>query len=356
MSQTARNKLQELINNGRENAQEALQRVQESQPKDYLAPTTEIVYSHAPVAERVQMGFPFKGDQVGFNLHRHAMQQCTEKVGLQRKFVDTLSSTNWGRDLLVHNLNTLYGHRDASRHLIRTVGGEVRGFLSDKYRRLDTPLCVEAFIESVQKFNAVPTWSRCMDTKFAIQVGLTDIVEPFPGEPMIVGMAMSNSDFGDGAFSLRQVFIRLTCLNGMTGTEALRKVHLGSRIPDDVEASDETHRLDNEALASLTRDVVEAQFKPEKVKENLDRLKACSEEKVNLKEALEELRKNSKINKSEMDKIVEVFNMGGVEELPPGNTKWRFSNAISWFAKSDDVDDHRRLELESLAGEVAGLN
>jgi hypothetical protein len=59
----------------------------------------------------------------------------------------------------------------------------------------------------------------------------------------------------------------------------------------------------------------------------------------------------SRTNKGEAAAIVEKFDSADVVELPPGQTVWRLSNAISWLAKNTE-DDRRRLELERLAGEV----
>jgi len=47
--------------------------------------------------------------------------------------------------------------------------------------------------------------------------------------------------------------------------------------------------------------------------------------------------------------VKDVFSSADVEKLPPGQTSWRFSNAVSWLANEVE-DEHRKLELQELAG------
>lgn len=55
--------------------------------------------------------------------------------------------------------------------------------------------------------------------------------------------------------------------------------------------------------------------------------------------------------KREVEAVRDVFINGGIEELPPGDTIFRFSNAVSWVAKSAETAE-RRLDLESAAGQL----
>ncbi len=48
----------------------------------------------------------------------------------------------------------------------------------------------------------------------------------------------------------------------------------------------------------------------------------------------------------------ELFDGPDVVNLPPGNTKYRLSNAISWFSQTKDVSVDKKLDLQRLAGEL----
>lgn len=349
-------KLQEMIDEGRRTAPVVLQEVQNSQPKDYLVGTPFINFNHEEGKVKFDTRRVLGSPEVehSFNLHPHALNQCTDFVGIPRKFTDDLFQSGWGRDLLAHNMNTMYGHiPKPSKRLVRVVNDEVRGYLSDRYRRIDTPLCINSFIEAIQKYGAVPIKAKATEVKFHMSAALPQIVEPYPGEPMVAGIAMSNSDYGKGAFEIRFQFYRLLCKNGMMGSDCLRKIHLGARISDDIALSEETHRLDNAAVASATKDIVDQALAPAAVKEKLDFIKTAHEKKIDFGVVMKDLK--SGLTKNEAERIGEVYRNGGVEQLPVGDTAWRFANAISWLAGQDEVDTHRSIELEAMAGKVAGI-
>jgi hypothetical protein len=133
--------------------------------------------------------------------------------------------------------------------------------------------------------------------------------------------------------------------------ECLRQVHLGKRLSDNIEFSEETYRLDTATQVSAVKDLVRGNLSPAKVNETVALIGKALEEKIDPKTMWAELPKQGLL-KGEVEKVKEVFNDGGVEMLPPGTTVARLSNAISWFARQPDVVPERRLELEIIAGQV----
>jgi hypothetical protein len=61
------------------------------------------------------------------------------------------------------------------------VNNEVRGFLSDQYRRLDPRPIIEAFVTGVMKLGALPFKGYVSDTKVCIQAIVPDVFEAIPG-------------------------------------------------------------------------------------------------------------------------------------------------------------------------------
>jgi hypothetical protein len=97
---------------------------------------------------------------------------------------------------------------------VRTLNNEVRGFLSDSYRRLDSRPIIEAFVTGVQRLGALPYKGIVTDTKVAIQAILPDVFETvIPGEVLAFVLSLENSDFGNGALSLRVGALRIWCDN-----------------------------------------------------------------------------------------------------------------------------------------------
>jgi len=345
-----REKLSELFHRGRQRAAESLQELQASRPRDAVVPGAILNFT-----DNGDGHFGARAGDLEFTgLHNHALRQVCQRgpVQLPAKYVDALSAQGqWGRDLLVHTLNENYAH-DQKRYLTRSVGGEMRGFLSDRYRRIDNAPIVESFIRKVVGHGGVPVEARCLDTKFFLKVLLDKIYEPVPGEVMAFGITLHNSDYGDGSYWLRAFMLRLVCLNGMLGEDVLRQVHLGKRLSDDVAFSQQTYELDTRALVSATDDLVDHVLEPRQIEGRMDKIKAAAEAEIDPRQKVAAMVKGAKLTKSEAQQISDLYNGPDVELLPPGNTDWRLSNAIGLFAHQEGVNPARGLELERLAGEM----
>jgi hypothetical protein len=143
-------KLNRLIEDGRQHAGQVIEHVINRQPQDYIVKASALQFSG-------DGGLRMQLDKAEFGVHCFALGQIAEVASVWTKFVDALSGDEWGRALIAHNLNEIFSHRDAKRHLVRTVNGnEVRGFLSDQYRRLDSRPIIEAFVTGVMKLGALP--------------------------------------------------------------------------------------------------------------------------------------------------------------------------------------------------------
>lgn len=153
----AAHKLEQLIARGRSKAGEVIDYVMNNQPTDRLTRGAEISFD-AEDDRAVQINYSDSGTgKIQQRLHRHAIQQMAQTVDLPLKFIDSLQTTPepWAKQLLAHNLGTVFSNRfPKNRYLLRSVSGEVRGFLSDRYRRLDSRPIIEAFAMAVQQKGA----------------------------------------------------------------------------------------------------------------------------------------------------------------------------------------------------------
>jgi hypothetical protein len=184
---------------------------------------------------------------------------------------------------------------------------------------------------------------------------LPTVFDPVPTDPQglcVVGATLKNSDYGDGKVDMRFHVLRLICINGLMREDSYSQIHLGKRLTDDFEFSEETYRLDTAATVSAMGDVIKALFDPARIEDELGRVRRASETTVDIKKMFEALRKLGKLSKDEERKVVDTFNAPEVVMLPPGQNLWRASNAISLFAQSADVTPDRALELQQLAGAV----
>jgi len=149
--------------------------------------------------------------------------------------------------------------------MVRTLDGDIRAILSDRYRRLDNYDLAE---------NVLPILHRLPDARFE-SVELTEtrmylkVVTPkigyeiAPGDIVQAGIVICNSEVGEGTLSVRPLIYRLVCRNGLIASDrALRKAHLG-RVWQSAEAAidvfrDDTLAADDKAFFLKARDGVQA--------------------------------------------------------------------------------------------------
>jgi hypothetical protein len=217
------------------------------------------------------------------------------------------------------------------------------------YRRLDSRPIVDAFAKAVQEKGAVPYEGYVTDTKIALQAIMPKVYEPIPGELVAYGLSLENSDFGNGALSLRMYLLRIWCANLAITEERMRQVHLGKRIDDEVFYSQRTYELDAETTVSALRDVIGAQLNAEALDQLMEGIREANQDVLNPVAARGTLKKM--LLKSESDAVIEAYNSPDTYNLPAGNTTWRLSNAVSWIAGKTE-DPERKLELMKVAGEM----
>lgn len=349
MYNAAMEKLGKLVEQGKAGAANVINHVINNQPQDRIVKVSGTTFEANQDKKVIEVITP---DGTRQGLHRNALTQMASTADIPLKFVDSLKDEKeeWGRELLAHNLSEVYHKRFAKkRYLARSVNQEIRGWLSDSYRRLDSRPIVEAFAAEAMKLGANPYQGIVTDTKLSIQALMPKLYEPISGEVVAYGLGLENSDFGNGALSLRVFILRLICTNGAIAEDMMRQVHLGRRLDDNMSYSQRTYELDTQTTVSAIRDIVKGQLSAENLERRVNAVRAAGENEVSPKTAAERLKKM--LNKSEAEAAISAFNSPDVLNLPPGNSEWRLSNAISWIAGQTE-DQERKLELQRFAGSV----
>lgn len=341
-------KLEAEIERGQASARRVVDEIYEQQPVDLLVKGTAANFT---LTDDNQPGLMLR-DQAGephlAPIHRHALGQVAQKFGIPWAYVEALRGGEvYHRQLLVHNLNSLAAHDDA-RYLVRVAHREVRGFLSDRYRRLDSRPILESFVRAAKKSGAEPFEGVLTDTSFSLKTILPVVHEPAPGEAIAFGLELCNSDFGARALSVSLFVLRIRCSNLAVMSEDLRKVHLGSRLSDDAVYSLRTHQLDTALICSAIGDIVDRNFLPARLETVTGMIREAAESQVSQSQMTAWMKK--RLTRVEAQTVSNVFNSPEIEMLPSGQTRWRFSNALSLFAAS--LEGERELDMERLAGEV----
>jgi hypothetical protein len=334
----------------------------ESQPQDRLASGSKLHF--ATNDSRVILALPPAKKPDGsivpaadLPVHRWSLNQVASRADVPIRFIDALSGDGeWGRELLAHNLNEIYTKRlNRNRFLIRSLNQEVRGFLSDAYRRIDSRPLVAAFFEEAQSKGLLPYQGYVTDTKIEVHCIMPEVFEPYPGEVIAFGTAFSNSDYGNGAASLRDYVLRIWCANLAVFEEAMRHVHLGKRLDDNILYSERTQLLDAETTVSALRDIMATRMTMDSLRERVAVVQRAATTEVKPEAAKAMLKKL--LNQGEAEAVQEIYTSLDTDNVPAGNTMWRLSNAISWVAGRTE-DAERKLELARAAGTLlqpAGL-
>ena len=350
-TESIRGRLESLINEGSLHAINAMKSLQANVPDDsrVSAPGFSFIPTESGEELQLQLFSDRKPCETSsFSLHPNALRQLSEVAGIPVRFSHRLLEI--GRSgLLANNFSELFEELTGKSYLVRSVRGEIRGVLSDRYLRLDTGPILESFTEAMHKVGAVPIYARNLDTKFFLKVALKEVFEPYQGEYVAYGMTFSNSDFGNGAVSLRDWVLRLVCTNGMLGEEGFRRIHLGARMTGDT-FSNQTLNLESMATGSAVKDLVVKLLDSKTIDAKMEVIREAHNRKIDGPRMLESMRRRSVLTKQEGESISELYRGAEVEKLPPGNTAWRLSNAISLLAQN--VSPERALELEGIAGVV----
>ena len=155
------NKVQRMIDGKAVGVQAAMERlINEGKiAQDYVAPIGVNLKQkdHSPVitfngGEKLIMNMP----DGQFTLHDNAIGQLADRMGVPQRYLRQLSQgAEWAKNLAAEILNEHSGWTERSRVLVRTVGEQVRGVLSDSYRRLNSVEILTAFVQEASRQGAM---------------------------------------------------------------------------------------------------------------------------------------------------------------------------------------------------------
>ena len=348
----AREKMDDIISRGMNSAGATVQKVINEVPQDRMVKATALKFSPIEDIDGVKVQL---GGEESFDIGKHALGQFCQRAHVPMNFYKHLTeaeeASGWGSGLIAHVLNEMYDHMgDHKRFLARSYEGQLRGWLSDSYRRLDSRPLLDSFLGAMKEIRAVPVEGYASETNVMVKAMLPAVFEPVDNEVLCYGISWENSDYGNGAHSIRVFVMRLWCTNFAIANEGIKQIHLGKRLGEDITFSKETYDLDTKATASAITDIVRGSLSPGRVNAMNLAIKESAENEIAKPGTYLDRLKNV-LSKGERESIKDKYNTPDVELLPPGNTVWRMSNAISLFAQ--DVDDtERKIELMKVAGSL----
>lgn len=211
------------------------------------------------------------------SIHYHATcndlchEHLSEKLKINKTYYDKMK--NGHVNLLSDNVNYWLNH-ERNNYLLRTFikpdgsGGIARALLSDSYKPIDNwDVCMKV-LDVVKNYPGIQlTAADITDRKFymqfsdpTVEVQAPELLKKYrDGNPgIIAGFVISNSEVGEGAFSVAPRAVILACKNGMTRLEErMRRVHLGSKLEQGhIQWSDRTKQRNLQLIQSQATDAI----------------------------------------------------------------------------------------------------
>ena len=338
---------------------------------DYKAPTQQLtltaVAEETDAKRKLQLKLNGKGQ---FGLTPLAHDQIGQHTGIPSKYYDRMAEE--APELLVKNVNHWLTNNPTTR-LVRTMDGQVRAFLSNRYRTIDNWQVAEAILPTLlDRGNGLKVEScEVTDTRLYIKVvdpkneaKIEQVRAENPGshsrpkEEIVVqsGIIISNSEVGLHSFKIEPLVFILACYNGAIIPKAgMWRYHIGRHtdeadVPFEVFA-DDTRQADDRALALKMRDTVKSAFDEVSFHQLCKTLSSTTGRTIergpeSLAETIEEVYGFTNGTK---DGILKELAQAG------DYTQWGLSNAVTAFAQDKSIDYEQATELERVGGDILML-
>ena len=348
---------------------------QSNAKRDFVADTRSLAVR--PFCEDDKTNFPLVSSNLIMQINgedmavdRHSVRQIGGKLKIPAKYVDRLAQDH--PDMLAYNINGLFS-REPKRQMVRTLDGNVRAFLSDRYRPLDNYDLACAVIPHLRAFSAEITSCDVTSNKMYIKAVRPDLeveLPPPPGaqmgeghqffvEKVQAGITIGNSEIGMGRLSVQPAIFTKRCTNyAVFSDTSFFKVHLGKTLGGGSEAdvweflSDATKEKSDAALWAQVNDLVEKAMDGTVFNRLVQNLSDARTDDIDttadIPAVVEVTAKRFGLNQDEQ--------AGVLQQLIRGGDLTRYGLHAAVTRHSHDVDSYDRAsELEEAGGRIIEL-
>ena len=306
-----------------------IQRQSESK-KDFIVPTQV-----AAVEINGNQQISFNGNV--YDLTDHALAQVADRLKIPKRYLDYLRAEF--PSLLEENINELF-KKFPEQRMIRTLDGQARAFLSDRYRPLDNFGLSNAVFPALQAADAKIVSCEITERKMYIKAVIPHICELIPGashmgdDHINPSIMISNSEIGLGGLTVLPGLHDPICTNLCFFTsDKYTKFHLGRKV---------------QSVFAQLKDTIEASLGGEVFKQIVNRVRNARGQVIEEKQVQKVIEVTSKkfsLNEDEKGSVLaHLIERGDLSQ-------WGISSAIT--RASEDVADYDRAsELESLGSKI----
>ena len=325
---------------------------------DYLVPTNRLEmfpeFSEDTGLKGFSLAFETNDRNTILPIRNTAHSQIASRLQIPKKYYDRMRDES--SELLIQNVNHWFENEPENR-MIRSLGGEARAFLSDKYRPLDNWDLANAVLPILIQSGAEIVSCDITETKMYIKaINYQNTAEVEVGQPVAGGVIISNSEIGMGSLFVAPFIERLVCKNGMIVSDwAKRKYHVGTKNSDGLSFdkayqlfTDKTKELTDQAFWSQVQDLVRASLNQDGLEEIVAPMRlGINREIANPIDQIEIVERNLGLDIEEKKGV-----LANLLKDDLGSTQWGLANAITRHAEDAKSYD-RASELEAIGYEVA---
>ncbi len=321
--------------------------------KDFVADTRNLeFYTNGGVST---LSILMDDKRADFPVGSLAHQQIAYRLQIPYRYYQRMQEQQ--PSLLDDNVNT-WLQENPERRMIRTMDGNVRAFLSDRYRRLDhlelcsavLPIIHEMKGASIESCEVTEShlYLKVINKKLKAEVTVGDVVQ--------AGFVISNSEVGLGSLRVEPLVYRLVCKNGMISKDyAQKRYHIGKQAEGNGEEayeiySDETLQQDDKAFFMKVQDTVRCAVDEARFMLTVNKMREAMQIPMEHDpvKTVELLADKFMLNQNERGDVLRQLFMSG------DSSRYGLVNAVTAASKIAS-DYERATELERIGGEILAL-
>lgn len=245
--------------------------------------------------------------------------------------------------------------------------GIARALLSDKYARMDNLDALMATLDGINRAGVHTEIDGCdlTDRRMYVRVKAPGVQalapallegyrSPFSGQtgaecPVVfAGFVVSNSETGDGSFSITPRLIVQVCTNGMTiQKDAMRAVHLGGKMDEGViDWSQDTVKKQLALVTARARDAVSTFLDLGYMTKTIREMEAKAGKPINNVEDVKVIAKKLAFDQESQDAVFNMFVKGG--QFTAGGVMQAVTAAAQVTKNADKAFDMEAQSLKAL--------
>lgn len=324
---------------------------QQKSKRDFVLPTTMVEAFPMNGELNLDWATSKAGDErLNMPLTDISHRQLGEFCSIPAKYYDLMRKAHPG--LLAQNVKH-WLNVSSDRRMIRTLDGNIRAVLSDKYRRLDNFDIAQNILPMLNEANAEVESCEITEKRLYIKAITHKVqAEVKVGDVVSAGVLIQNSEVGHGSLAVKPLIYRLVCRNGAIADKyALKKYHVGRLVElQDVEFAQDTHAADDKSFWLQTRDLVKHCLNEVTFKKIVESMSETTTQKIGrVSDVIELVSSDYGFTDTERENVLDHLITGG--DL----TSWGLGNAVTRAAQ--DVESYdRSTELETFGFEIMHRN